>query len=178
MRRVMGRLTALGAALVAAVGLTTPAAQAVPGGHDFTALKQATAAYHDLALAESHGFGLFRDAAGIACISSAAGTMGEHYVNGARVGDPSIVETAPEILVYLPTSDGTKRLVAVEYVVLQADWAGAGHTAPPSLFGHELHLVPAGNRYGLPPFYELHAWAWQPNPAGALEDFNPRLSCP
>jgi hypothetical protein len=178
MRRVQRRLGALAAGLAASAALTTPPAQAVPGGNAFTAVKQATAAYHDLARAASDGFGLFRDAAGIACIASAAGAMGEHYVHGGRVGDPAIVETAPEILVYLPAEDGSRRLVAVEYVVLAADWAAAGNAAPPRLFGHEFHFVPAGNRYGLPPFYELHAWIWQPNPAGALEDFNPRLSCP
>ena len=26
--------------------------------------------------------------------------------------------------------------------------------------------MPAGNRYGLPEFYELHAWIWRPEPAG------------
>ena len=35
----------------------------------------------------------------------------------------------------------------------------------------------AGNRYGLPPFYELHAWLWQHNPSGFFEDWNPRVTC-
>ena len=35
----------------------------------------------------------------------------------------------------------------------------------------------AGNRYGLPGVYELHAWLWQHNPAGMFEDFNPRVTC-
>ena len=37
--------------------------------------------------------------------------------------------------------------------------------------------MPAGNRYGLPPFYELHAWAWKHNPRGLFDDWNPRVSC-
>jgi len=35
-----------------------------------------------------------------------------------------------------------------------------------------------GNRYGLPPFYELHAWLWKHNPAGMFDDWNPRVVCP
>jgi hypothetical protein len=38
--------------------------------------------------------------------------------------------------------------------------------------------VPAGNRYGLPSFYELHAWLWKPNPSGVFADYNPRVHCP
>jgi len=34
-----------------------------------------------------------------------------------------------------------------------------------------------GNRYGLPPFYELHAWIWQNNPDGMFKDWNPSGSC-
>jgi hypothetical protein len=28
---------------------------------------------------------------------------------------------------------------------------------------------PAGNRYGLPAFYELHAWLWKDNPIGLFK---------
>jgi hypothetical protein len=178
MTKNLRRLAALGTVVAAAMSLATAPAQGAPGQRDFTAVKQATAAYHDLTLAQSEGFGLLRDAAGIACIASSDGTMGEHYVLGSRVGDPTIVAAAPEALIYLPRPDGTRRLVAVEYVVLAQDWANAGHSAPPSLYGEQFHLVQAGNRYGLPAFYELHAWIWSPNPAGALEDYNPKISCP
>ena len=76
-----------------------------------------------------------------------------------------------------PLANGRQRLVALEYVVFQADW-DPHHASPPELFGEEFELVPAGNRYGLPPFYELHAWLWKHNPAGMFEDWNPRVSCP
>jgi hypothetical protein len=33
------------------------------------------------------------------------------------------------------------------------------------------------NRCGLPPFYELHVWAWRANPHGAFVDWNTRVSC-
>jgi hypothetical protein len=38
-------------------------------------------------------------------------------------------------------------------------------------------MVPAGNRYGLPDFYELHAWIWKGNPRGVFDDWNPTVSC-
>ncbi len=66
--------------------------------------------------------------------------------------------------------------MAVEYVVLQDAW-DAAHSSPPSLFGEEFTLVPAGNRYDLPAFYELHAWLWKHNPRGMFDDWNPRVSC-
>jgi hypothetical protein len=32
-------------------------------------------------------------------------------------------------------------------------------------------------RDGLPPFYELHVWAWRTNPHGAFVDWNTGVSC-
>lgn len=103
--------------------------------------------------------------------------MGIHYVNGDLVGDGEVHAATPEALVYEPRSHGGERLVAVEYVVFQSDW-DAAHAAPPELFGREFELVRAGNRYGLPPFYELHAWLWKHNPSGVFADYNPRVRCP
>jgi hypothetical protein len=51
------------------------------------------------------------------------------------------------------------------------------NAAPPSLFGQRFTLIPLMNRYGLPPFYELHAWIWNNNPSGMFNDWNPRVSC-
>jgi hypothetical protein len=48
----------------------------------------------------------------------------------------------------------------------------------PELFGHKFELLGANNRYGLPPFYELHAWIWKHNPRGMFDDWNPRVVCP
>ena len=96
--------------------------------------------------------------------------MGIHYVKGP-VGDGAIDANAPEALVYEPQSNGRLRLVAVEYVVFQADW-DATHDDPPSLFGQVFEPIGADNRYGIPPFYELHVWLWKHNPAGMFEDWN------
>ena len=161
----------LAAALLAAAALAAPA-QAAPS--DLAAARAATAGYHD----GSHpGYGLLTDAAGIACIDNPAGGMGIHYVNGDLVGDGKVDASRPDVLVYEPRPDGTERLVAAEYVVFQDAW-DAHHDDPPELFGREFELLDASNRYGLPPFYELHAWLWKHNPSGFFEDWNPRVVCP
>lgn len=100
-----------------------------------------------------------------------------HYVNGGLVGDPAVRARTPEALVYEPGPNGRMRLVAVEYVVLQSAWHDAGNASPPSLFGQQFELVTSPDRYGLPAFYELHAWIWKHNPSGMFNDWNPRVSC-
>ena len=53
--------------------------------------------------AKADGYGLFVDAAGIACIAQPGlGTMGIHYVNGGLVGDTVLDPAKPEALVYEP----------------------------------------------------------------------------
>ncbi len=76
-----------------------------------------------------------------------------------------------------PKPGGGWRLVGMEYVVLQADWHAAFGAATPTVLGRPLRAVGAGNRYGLPPFYQRHLWLWRNNPAGTLEDWNPKVSC-
>jgi hypothetical protein len=161
---------ALVAALLGVAAFAAPA-QAAPD--DLAAARAATARYHN-----AHpGYSLLTDAAGIACIDNPGeGGMGIHYVNGALVGDGKVSAATPELVVYEPLAGGRQRLVAAEYVVLQAAW-DAQHDEAPELFGREFELVQAGNRYGLPAFYELHAWLWQHNPAGMFEDWNPRVTC-
>lgn len=139
--------------------------------------RHAIAPFHRLAVAKRAGYGVLSDAAGIQCIDNpGVGGMGVHVVNGTLVGDGAVRASTPEALVYEPTRHGGLRLVAAEYVVLQADW-DAAHSAPPTLFGQTFELVPVGNRYGLPAFYELHAWLFARNPLGMFDDWNPRVSC-
>jgi hypothetical protein len=38
-------------------------------------------------------------------------------------------------------------------------------------------LAERANRYGIPAFYELHAWLWKLNPRGLFDDWNPRVTC-
>jgi hypothetical protein len=40
-----------------------------------------------------------------------------------------------------------------------------------------MHYTGSPNRYGIPPFYALHVWAWRPNPSGVFADWNTKVSC-
>ena len=53
----------------------------------------------------------------------------------------------------------------------------SSNTSPPQLFGRTFALIGEPNRYGLPAFYELHVWLWQPNPSGMFADWNPNVTC-
>ncbi len=140
-------------------------------------LRAATTKFHSLAKATHHDYAKFSDTAGISCIAEPGmGAMGIHYVNSTKVGNPSIVATKPEALLYSPDKHGRLHLAAVEYIVVKADW-DATHTAPPRLFGHTFNFTDAPNRFGLPPFYSLHVWAFKHNPAGMFEMWNPNVHC-
>ena len=66
--------------------------------------------------------------------------------------------------------------MGVEYVVFQDAWDNQ-NDQPPTLFNQPFTLVPSPNRYGIPAFYELHAWAWEENPTGMFQDWNPQVLC-
>jgi hypothetical protein len=145
---------------------------------DLAKARAGTAGFHRVGAAEAAGYGEFRDAAGIACIAQPGlGAMGIHYVNGSLVGDAILDPAAPEALVYEPGRFDHLRLVAVEYIVFKHVWEAAGNTSPPSLFGTTFDFTDSPNRYGIPPFYALHAWIWKPNPAGMFMPWNPRVNC-
>ena len=177
--RITRRRLALAAAVCAAVAVPALAGLAsADDEHSLAAVtKAATARYHDLDVAKADGYALLPDAAGITCIDNQpVGGMGVHYAKGSLVGDPSIDPKHPEALVYAPNADGKLKLAALEYVVFQEDW-DAAHSSPPSLFGRDFDLTPFPNRFGLPAFYSLHAWVWEPNSAGLLQPWNPRVHC-
>lgn len=169
-------------ALAAAVALALLPTAATAVAHpdrpsDLRKAREASAPYHHLETAKAAGYRLLTDAQGVACIDNpGVGTMGIHYAKKKLVGDGVVDAGEPEALVYEPRRSGRLRLVAVEYVVFQDTW-DAAHASPPELFGREFELIPAGNRYGLPAFYALHAWLWKFNPHGMFDDWNPRVSC-
>jgi hypothetical protein len=170
-------------AVLAAVTALLGAGAAAASGHgngiggELGFARAGTAPFHSVEVAKAAGYGILRDAKGIACIDNpGAGGMGIHYVNATLVGDDKVFPAAPELIVYEPTRHGLE-MVAAEYVVFQDKW-DATHSSPPELFGQEFELVGEGNRYGLPPFYELHAWLWKHNPRGFFDDWNPRVHCP
>jgi hypothetical protein len=166
---------AAAAAIIASGQASSASAAAHHGG--LTKLRTATAKYHNLDRAIHDGFGLFTDTAGISCIAEPGmGAMGVHYVNGERVGDPSIIATKPEAMVYRRGAHGVLRLAAVEYVVTKAAW-DANHKTAPRLFGHRFNVTKAPNRYGLPAYYSLHVWAFRHNPVGMFEMWNPSVHC-
>ena len=104
------------------------------------------------------------------------GAMGIHYINGKLVGDGEIDAQHPEALIYEPVGD-KRRLVGVEYIVDAATWLANHKGVPPMLEGQAFQFVGGPNRYGIPPFFELHVWAWRDNPNGAFVDWNNKVSC-
>jgi len=166
------------AVAVAVLATTLPAAAHGIKRDGLDPVRVATGKYFDLDVAQAAGYALLTDKAGIACIDNpGVGAMGVHYANGALVDSGVIDAARPQVLVYAPQEDGTLRLAAVEYVVIQSTW-DAAHQTSPELFGETFMLTQAGNRYGLPAFYSLHAWVWERNPRGPLSMWNPRVSCP
>jgi hypothetical protein len=93
-----------------------------------------------------------------------------HYVMLSLVGYPAVDPLQPEALVYEPTRNGSLRLAAVEYVTLDT-------SSQPWVLGQPMLFRAAGNRFGLPDFYERHAWIWQANPTGEFSDWNPDVTC-
>jgi hypothetical protein len=170
MKRILF-LLALLVPVLAATGIAV-------GAGAFDGAKSSTARFHDLDQAVAAGYSVkVADLAGIECIEDPAGTgtMGVHMLNPALLFDEGVIDAEqPELLVYEPRNNGTLKLVALEYLVLAEDWQGA---TKPALFGKEFDTTEAGNRYGLPKFYALHAWIWKPNPSGILHAWNPRVDC-
>ncbi len=173
-RNGIGRILRLSllSGLLALAGSVSPALAAGPAGHGQATLagvRAATARFHDLAVAEAAGYGLFPG-----CFAHPEGGMGVHYVQFPSVADGRLDPLRPEALVYEPLAGGGQRLVAVEYIVIASTWTQA---SPPSVLGHQLEFVTTPNEFGLPDFYELHVWLWQPNPGGMFTEWNPRVSC-
>jgi len=113
------------------------------------------------------------------CVSGGEfGAMGLHYVNMGLVGDKEIDVNQPEIILFEPTAGGGIRITGADFLVTKEDWeSNPKHTGPPELNGQLFHLFDSPNRFGLPPFYTLHVWAWKDNPNGTFTNWNPSVSC-
>ena len=155
-------------ALSLALGFVLSAAGVASAGSgaSLAAVRQATTKYHDLSAALADGYVQFY----VCTEEPGVGTMGQHYVNLSLAGDPAVDPLRPEALVYAPKRNGELKLVAVEYVTFDT-------SSQPSVLGQPMLFRAAGNRYGLPDFYERHAWIWQGNPLGTFNDWNPDISC-
>lgn len=163
--------------------------------------------YSDVNVALAEGY--LQDPSGM-CVTATEvgapaelGAMGIHYVNLAHLGsqlppgdgpppagfrlsgtDAVVDANAPEVLVYEPTADGGRQLVALEYLVFEQPWKDAGNTEPPVLAGQVFsHMAddPAtelDEAHGFEAHYELHVWTHRENPAGLFAEWNPSVTCP
>lgn len=173
------RLLAIGAFVVASgfTGILCPRADAAAKGSAMSNLvltvRQATAKYQDVGVAEADGY-----ASTVNCVSGEnEGAMGIHYANGNLLGDGAVDAEHPEMLIYEPKPSGALQLVGVEYVTFASEW-DAGHPGvPPALMGQLFDYHGSPNRYGLPALYALHVWAWKQNPKGTFSEWNPTVTC-
>jgi hypothetical protein len=166
------------AALVIAADGATQEVEQPHAGHGQAApaklvqlVRDATKQFVNVNAATAAGYQPF-----LGCVSGPDhGAMGNHYVNGALVGDGLLDASRPEVLIYEPVEGGLQ-LVGVEFVVIADTWL-ASHTGPPVLEGQSFQFVSSPNRYGLPAHFELHVWAWRDNPNGAFVDWNNDVTC-
>ena len=134
-------------------------------------VRQATARFQRVEEATAAGY-----APMFGCVNgSQDGAMGIHYINGNFVSDGALDAEQPEALLY-ELVGGEMQFLGVEYLVLADAWH-ASHEAPPALLGQLFNYVGSPNRYGNPPFYELHVWAGKANPHGTFVDWNPDVTC-
>ena len=135
-------------------------------------VRDATSRFQDVKVAEAQGYALQ-----FGCVTGDdAGAMGLHYVNADLVNQGILDPTRPQIVICEPNPDGSLRLIGADFLVLADAW-NASHSGPPQLMGQLFHLFPSPNRFGLPPFYTLHVWAWKQNPQGPFVNWHPNVSC-
>lgn len=135
-------------------------------------VRQSTERFKDVNVAKAEGYALQ-----FGCVSGEeAGATGLHYVNSALVGSGVLDATRPQIVIYEAKPDGTLKLIGADYLLLADAW-NLNHSGPPELMGQFFHYFAAPNRFGLPPFYTLHVWAWKDNPKGAFVNWHPNVSC-
>ena len=145
---------------------------------DLAQVRRATARFHDLDAALAAGYELgWVNGRGDRIINTCvahptAGAMGYHYFNKALMDDLAVDLLEPEVLVYAPRADGELELAAVEWVARGPNTNPPGVASAPTVLGMPMHILnPAVG------FYLMHAWIWQPNPAGMMSDWNPDVSC-
>jgi hypothetical protein len=163
MSRVAGRQLLMSGALVSAVaagcgGVTEPYQEELSrlrsATQEFTAVSAALAAGYTVQLT--------------GCMSDPAlGGMGFHIGNPERTNG-TVDLAKPEVLLYEPTADGARVLVAVEYIVPFTAWTAAN---PPALMGQSFRR---NEEFGV---WALHVWLYRENPTGIFSEWNPRVSC-
>lgn len=126
-------------------------------------LKKATARYNSTTQAAKAGY--MEDTH---CVAHPdLGGMGYHWLNEELV-DPLFDPLTPEVLVYEKDKNGNSKLVAVEYIVIDAG-------QPHPHFGD--YPLDVGGTPVPVPHYSLHVWLYKDNPNGIFVPFNPDVSC-
>ena len=135
-------------------------------------VRQSTERFKDVRAAENEGYALM-----FGCVTGPdTGAMGLHYVNGNLLSLNELDPTRPQIVIYEPQADGSLRLIGADFIVFADAW-DKKNQGPPQLMGQLFHYFESPNRFGLPPFYTLHVWAWKDNPNGAFVNWHPNVSC-
>jgi hypothetical protein len=135
-------------------------------------VRQSTERFKDVRVAEAEGYALI-----FGCVTGPdSGAMGLHYLNGNILSTNELDPTKPQIVIYEPQPDGTLKLIGADFLVFADAW-DKKKQGPPQLMGQLFHYFESPNRFGLPPFYTLHVWAWKDNPNGAFVNWHPNVSC-
>lgn len=158
----------LAASLAAIGGSPAGAERGRSDDSGLEAVRALTRGYHDESVAVADGFVATND-----CVPR----MGHHYVNFSRL-DTTLEPARPEVLLYMPTTGGGRRLAGAEWIVVDRDQNLGTDDDRPSLFGHDFDGPMPGHGPGMPVHYDLHAYAWFENPAGGFATWNPRIVCP
>lgn len=149
----------------------TPPPQCRQGGDEadqdeaIDQLRLATVAFHSIDVAAAAGW----NAEISECVESPAGGMGYHIANIDQLADGGQLRLLqPEVLLYVPTADGSMAFLGVEYIIPAEDWP---HEEAPEFLGQELQFNPMLD------IWALHVWSARPNPDGLFADFNPDVDC-
>jgi len=158
------------AVLAAAFAVAVPSgAQGGRGAEaGIQAVRALTARYQDEAAAIADGF-----TPTPVCVPN----MGYHYVNYSRL-DTRLEPSRPEALLFAPAPGGGRLLVGAEWIVVDADQDLTTDDDRPAMFGHDFEGPMPGHEPGMPIHYDLHAYAWVGNPAGAFAPWNTSVICP
>ncbi len=136
---------------------------------DLERAKAASAKYQDVSVALAEGF---------VPLSPCEEGQGIHFAHLGRAGDGRLAVTEPEVLLYLPTTDGGLRLTGIEHFLPDADGRIDTDEDRPELYRRPFDGPMAGHAPGQPVHYDLHVWLWSQHPTGVFAQHNPTLHCP
>ena len=195
---MMTNTRAASIAAMLAMSVTATYAGGAEDKAELAAIRDSATKYQDVEVALAAGYilappGDCVDAA-LEGLPAEWGAMGLHYIHPGLL-DITATEprvngsgthtdfTEPAILLYEPQPDGSLELVGVENLVFQAAWHDAGNDGPPMLLGRNWDTMAddpateADEAHDFEPHYDQHVWVFRENPSGALNPFNPAVTC-